>query len=71
MKYIITVDDNNSKISVQCGTTVISGTDLNDVIAEAGALCAEISRDIGVGAAGPDDADEAEAIYSFLLSLGV
>lgn len=64
MKQFVVTIENNS-ITVKYGSTTISGTSWRDLEAEAAGLCAEISRDIEVLAAGQDDIDEVEEILRF------
>lgn len=67
-KFIVTI--NEGSITVQCGNTTISGTSWRDLEAEAASLCAEISRDIAVYAASPDDMDEVDEILHFAEKMG-
>ena len=64
MKQFVVTIENNS-ITVKYGSTTISGTSWRDLEAEAAGICAEISRDIAVYAASPDDMDEVEEILHF------
>lgn len=62
-QFIVTMG--NGRVTVQHGSATISGKSWRDLEAEAAGICAEISRDIGVWAASPDDMDEVEEILHF------